>query len=58
MTAALWVFAGQSVATGGVASLILVAAAFVLVWRKVCGAMAVIALSALAGCILHAMSLV
>jgi chromate transporter len=58
MTAALWVFAGQSVATGGVASLILVAAAFVLVWRKVCGAMAVIALSALAGCILYAMSLV
>lgn len=58
MMAALWVFAGQSVATGGAVSLILVLAAFVLVWRKVCGAMTVIASSALAGCVLRAMSLV
>ena len=54
MIAALSVFAGQSVATGGAVSAVLVAAAFVLSWRKIASPMTVVASGAFAGCVLHA----
>ena len=53
MIAALSVFAGQSVATGGAVSAVLVAAAFVLSWRKIASPMTVVASGAFAGCVLH-----
>jgi hypothetical protein len=53
MLSALAVFAGQSVAGGGVTAALLCAASFALVWRRRLGAMAVIAGSALASCLAH-----
>ena len=57
MLSAFMVFAGQSVADGGAVSAVLAAAAFLLVWRKTLGAMAVIALGALAACAVHGAAL-
>lgn len=57
MISALLVFAKQSIGIGSAASSLMVAAAFYLMWRKVVGAMAIIALSALAGCVVHGVSL-
>ena len=53
MLSALAVFAGQSVTGGGLTAAALCAAAFVLMRRKLLGPMAVIALSALASCLVH-----
>ena len=58
MLSALMVFAAQSVASGGALSAVLAAAAFLLIWRKMLGAMAVIALGALASCAVHGAALV
>ena len=53
MLSALLVFAGQSVASGGMTAVALCAAAFVLMWRKMLGPMAVIAGGALASCLVY-----
>jgi chromate transporter len=53
MLSALLVFAGQSVASGGMTAVSLCAAAFVLMWRKTLGPMAVIAGGALASCLVY-----
>jgi hypothetical protein len=57
MISALLVSAKQSIGIGSASSSLMVAASFYLMWRKVVGAMAIIALSALAGCVVHGVSL-